>query len=63
MISAFQLLVIYIAAIAIFGVRISGSVPGFLLVAVMFCLLNAAFGLMLATLDAVLARRAASPSW
>ncbi len=49
-ISAFQFLVIYIAAIAIFGVRISGSVPGFLLVAVTFCLLNAAFGLMLATL-------------
>ncbi len=50
LISAFQLAVIYIAAIAIFGVRISGSVPGFLLVALMFCLLNAAFGLMLATL-------------
>jgi ABC-2 type transport system permease protein len=50
LISAFQLAVIYLAAIAIFGVRISGSVPGFLLVAVMFCLLNAAFGLMLATL-------------
>jgi ABC-2 type transport system permease protein len=50
LISAFQLALIYLAAIAIFGVRISGSVPGFLLVAVMFCLLNAAFGLMLATL-------------
>lgn len=49
-ISAFQLAVIYVAAISIFGVRISGSVPGFLLVALMFCLLNAAFGLMLATL-------------
>jgi ABC-2 type transport system permease protein len=50
LISAFQLAVIYLAAIAIFGVRISGSVPGFLLVAVMFCVLNSAFGLMLATL-------------
>jgi ABC-2 type transport system permease protein len=49
-ISAFQLLVIYAVAMGFFGVRISGSVPGFLLVAVMFCLLNAAFGLMLATL-------------
>jgi ABC-2 type transport system permease protein len=50
LISAFQLAVIYAAALSIFGVRISGSVPGFLLVALMFCLLNAAFGLMLATL-------------
>jgi ABC-2 type transport system permease protein len=50
LISAFQLAVIYVAAVSIFGVRISGSVPGFLLVALMFCLLNAAFGLMLATL-------------
>lgn len=50
LISAFQLAMIYVAAIAIFGVRISGSVPGFLLVALVFCLLNAAFGLMLATL-------------
>jgi ABC-2 type transport system permease protein len=49
-ISAFQLLLIYTVAIGFFGVRVSGSVPGFLLVAVMFCLLNAAFGLMLATL-------------
>jgi ABC-2 type transport system permease protein len=35
---------------AFFGVRIQGSVPGFLAVAMAFCLLNAAFGLMLATL-------------
>jgi ABC-2 type transport system permease protein len=50
LISAFQVAVIYLVAIVVFGVRIQGSVPGFLLVAVAFCLLNAAFGLMLATL-------------
>jgi ABC-2 type transport system permease protein len=48
-ISAFQLAVIYVAAMLVFGVRIQGSVPGFVLVASAFCLLNAAFGLMLAT--------------
>lgn len=50
LISAFQLAVIYLVAMLVFGVRIEGSLPGFLLVAVAFCLLNAAFGLMLATL-------------
>jgi ABC-2 type transport system permease protein len=50
LISAFQLVVIYLVAALVFGVRIQGSLPGFLLVAVAFCLLNAAFGLMLATL-------------
>jgi ABC-2 type transport system permease protein len=50
LISAFQLAVIYTAAALIFGVRIDGSVPGFLMVAAAFCLLNAGFGLMLATL-------------
>lgn len=50
LISALQLTAIYIAAILIFGVRIQGSVPGFIAVALAFCLLNAAFGLMLATL-------------
>jgi len=50
MISAFQVAVIYLVAIAVFGVRIQGSVPGFIFVAGAFCLLNAAFGLMLATL-------------
>jgi ABC-2 type transport system permease protein len=49
-ISLFQFLVIYLAAELLFRVRIEGSVPGFLLIAVAFCLLNAAFGLMLATL-------------
>jgi ABC-2 type transport system permease protein len=50
LISAFQLASIYLAAALIFGVRIDGSVAGFLSVAAAFCLLNAAFGLMLATL-------------
>ena len=50
LISAFQLTIIYIAAITIFGVRIQGSLAGFLLLGAVFCLLNAAFGLMLATL-------------
>jgi ABC-2 type transport system permease protein len=50
LISAFQVAVIYLVAVLVFGVRIQGSVPGFLLVAGAFCLLNAAFGLMLATL-------------
>jgi ABC-2 type transport system permease protein len=50
LVSAFQMAVIYAAASLVFGVRIMGSAAGFVLVAVAFCLLNAAFGLMLATL-------------
>ncbi len=50
LISVFQMTVIYLVAMLVFGVRIQGSVPGFLFVAGAFCLLNAAFGLMLATL-------------
>ena len=50
LISLFQFAVIYLAAMLVFGVRIEGSWPGFIAVAVAFCLLNAAFGLMLATL-------------
>jgi ABC-2 type transport system permease protein len=50
LISAFQVTVIYFAAMAVFGVRVDGSWPGFLLVAAAFCVLNASFGLMLATL-------------
>ena len=45
-----QMVVIYAAAIAIFGVRISGSVAGFIAVAIVLCFLNASFGLMLAAL-------------
>ncbi|MET0279732.1 MAG: ABC transporter permease [Steroidobacteraceae bacterium] len=50
LVSAFQMAVIYAAAALVFGVRIMGSAAGLVLVAVAFCLLNAAFGLMLATL-------------
>ena len=48
LIGMFQFAVIYAAAIAIFGVRIEGSAAGFVAMVVAFCLLNAAFGLMLA---------------
>jgi ABC-2 type transport system permease protein len=50
LISAFQLAVIYAAAVLLFGVRIQGSPVGFVGVALAFCLLNASFGLLLATL-------------
>ena len=50
LISLFQFALIYTAAILIFGVRVSGSVPGFILLAISLCLLNAAFGLMLASI-------------
>jgi len=50
LISLFQFALIYTAAILVFGVRISGSVPGFILLAIAFCLLNSAFGLMLASI-------------
>lgn len=50
LISLFQVAVIYLAAILIFGVRIQGSVPGFILVVATFSVMNAGFGLMLATL-------------
>jgi len=50
LISAIQITAIYCVAAACFGVRISGTLPGFVLVAAAFCVLNAAFGLMLATL-------------
>jgi ABC-2 type transport system permease protein len=41
---------IYAAAIAIFGVRIEGSVAGFLLVALSFAVLTSTFGLLIAAL-------------
>ena len=47
-ISLFQFALIYLAAMLIFHVRIDGSPIGFVLVVVAFCVLNAAFGLMLA---------------
>ncbi len=49
LISLFQFTLIYTAAIA-FGVHIGGSVLGFAALAVALCLLNATFGLMLASI-------------
>jgi ABC-2 type transport system permease protein len=49
LIGLFQFTLIYTAAVA-FGVRIGGSVLGFVTLAVTLCLLNAAFGLMLASI-------------
>jgi ABC-2 type transport system permease protein len=50
MIGLFQIALIYLAAMLVFKVRIDGSWPGFIAVCISFCLLNATFGLMLATL-------------
>lgn len=50
LISLFQFTLIYTAAMAIFGVHIGGSVFGFAALAVALCLLNATFGLMLASI-------------
>jgi ABC-2 type transport system permease protein len=50
LISLFQITVIYLAAMLVFKVRIEGSWPAFIAVVVSLCLLNATFGLMLATL-------------
>jgi ABC-2 type transport system permease protein len=50
LISLFQFAVVYAVAFALFQVRIEGSVIGFIILAVTFCLLNATFGLMLAAL-------------
>ena len=50
LISLFQFTMIYLAAMVIFKVRIDGSVAGFVLLAIAFCLLNATFGLMLAAI-------------
>jgi ABC-2 type transport system permease protein len=44
------LAIIYAAAIAVFGVRIQGSVVGFVGVAIAFSLLTASFGLLIAAL-------------
>ena len=41
---------IYAAGMAVFGVRIEGSVPGFALIAIAFALLTATFGLLIAAL-------------
>ncbi|MFS8081907.1 MAG: ABC transporter permease [Ginsengibacter sp.] len=49
-IGMFMLAAIYLVAIAAFGVRIEGSFPGFIGIAIAFCLLNACFGLLLAAI-------------
>jgi ABC-2 type transport system permease protein len=50
LIGLFQMTLIYLAAMLVFKVRIEGSWPGFIAVGIALCLLNATFGLMLATL-------------
>ncbi|HEV7611186.1 MAG TPA: ABC transporter permease [Steroidobacteraceae bacterium] len=50
LVGLFQFVLIYAAAIGVFGVRIGGSVIGFAAIAVALCLLNATFGLMLASI-------------
>jgi ABC-2 type transport system permease protein len=50
LVGLFQFTLIYVAAVLVFKVRIEGSWPGFMGVGIAFCLLNAAFGIMLATL-------------
>ncbi|MEP7084174.1 MAG: ABC-2 transporter permease, partial [Betaproteobacteria bacterium] len=49
-IGLFMLAMIYLVAAVVFGVRIEGSVAGFVGIAIAFCLLNACFGLLLAAL-------------
>jgi ABC-2 type transport system permease protein len=50
LIGLLQVTLIYAAAIVIFGVHIDGSVVGFAAIATALCLLNATFGLMLASI-------------
>jgi ABC-2 type transport system permease protein len=50
LISMMILAVVYLAACLIFGVRIAGSVPGFVMVAIAFSLLAATTGLMISAL-------------
>ncbi len=49
-IGLFMLCAIYLVAAVAFGVRIEGSVAGFVGIAISFCILNACFGLLLAAL-------------
>jgi ABC-2 type transport system permease protein len=49
-IGLFMLSAIYLVAALAFGVRIEGSVAGFIGIAIAFCILNACFGLLLAAL-------------
>ncbi|MEO7762387.1 MAG: ABC transporter permease [Casimicrobiaceae bacterium] len=49
-IGLFMLAAIYLVAALAFGVRIEGSIAGFVGIAIAFCLLNGCFGLLLAAL-------------
>jgi ABC-2 type transport system permease protein len=49
LIAAILLAAIYAAGIAIFGVRIEGSIAGFVLIAVAFAILTSTFGLLIAS--------------
>lgn len=49
-VALFMLSAIYLVAAIAFGVRIEGSVAGFVGIAIAFCLLNGCFGLLLAAL-------------
>jgi len=50
LIATLILLIIYTVAIAVFGVRIEGSVTGFVGVGIAFSILTASFGLLIAAL-------------
>lgn len=50
LVSLFQLTLIYLAAMLLFKVRVEGSWLAFAGIGIAFCVLNAAFGLMLATI-------------
>ena len=50
LIGLFQFVLVYAAALAIFHVRIQGSALGFAAIALSICVLNATFGLMLASI-------------
>jgi len=48
-IAAIAMAVIFTAALLFFGVQINGSVPGFIGIALCFCLFTASYGLLIAT--------------
>ncbi|MEZ5653716.1 MAG: ABC transporter permease [Burkholderiaceae bacterium] len=50
LISLLVFAIVYAVAMAVFGVRVSGSVPGFLAVLAAFALLTSSFGLMIAAI-------------
>ncbi len=50
LIGLFQFIVVYAVACLVFHVRVAGSLTGFMALALLFCVLNASFGLMLAAI-------------